>query len=96
MVLISRSTSLAFQDESMATLPINPASFNRTLESPRGMGIGFVMSTAGGRQTTFLEYILFLGVAWRLFLAGGGTLAFLEKEDGRGKRFYREITEEKN
>ena len=54
------------------------------------------MSTAGGRQTTFLEYILFLGVAWRLFLAGGGTLALLEKEDGRGKRFYREITEEKN
>ena len=80
----------------MATLPINPASFNRTLESPLGMGIGFVMSTTGGRQTTFLEYILFLGVAWRLFLAGGGTLALLEKEDGRGKRFYREITEEKN
>lgn len=96
MVLISRSTSLAFQDDSMATLPINPASFNRALESPRGIGIGFVMSTAGGRQTTFLEYILFLGVAWRLFLAGGGPLVLLEKEDSRGKRFYREITEEKN
>ena len=96
MVLISRSTSLPFQDESMATLPINPASFNRTLKYLRDMGIGFVMTTAGGRQNTFLEYILFLGVAWRLFLAVGGTLAFLEKEDGRGKRFYREITEEKN
>ena len=75
VVLISRSTPLAYQDDSMATLPINPASFNR----------------AGGRQTSFLEYLLFLGVAWRLFLAGGGPLAFLEKEDGRGKR-YREIT----
>ena len=96
MLLISRSTSLAFQDESMATLPINPASFNRALESPRGMAIGLVMSPAGGRQTTFLVYTLFSGVAWRLFLAGGGTLALLEKEDGRGKRFYRAKTEGKN
>lgn len=63
----------------MTTLPINPASFNQALESPRGMGIGFVMSLAGGRQTTFLEYILFLGVAWHPFLAGGGTLVFVEK-----------------
>ena len=79
MVLISCSTSLAFQNESMATLPIHPASFNQALESPSGMGIGFVLSLAGGRQTTFLEYIVFLGVAWRLFLAGGGTLVLLEK-----------------
>ena len=71
----------------MATLPINPASFNRALESPRGMAIGLVMSPVGGRQTTFLVYTLFLGVAWRLFLAGGGTPALLEKEEGRGKRF---------
>lgn len=63
----------------MATLPINPASFKRALESPCGMGIGFVMSTAGGRQTTFVEYILFLCVTWCLFLAGGGTLALVEK-----------------
>ena len=49
------------------------------VESQRGMGIGF-MFTAGGRQTTFLEYILFLGVAWCLFLACAGTLALLEKE----------------
>ena len=71
----------------MTTLPINPASFNRALESPRGMAIGVVMSSVGGRQTTLLVYTLFLGVTWRLFLAGGVTLAHLEKEDGRGKRF---------
>ena len=74
----------------MATLPISPASFNRALESPLGMAIGLVMSTAGGRQTTFLECTLFLGVARRLFWTGGGTLALLQKEDGRGKRFYGE------
>jgi len=32
----------------------------------------------------------FLGVAWHLFLAGGGTVALLLKEDGRGIWFSRE------
>lgn len=73
----------------MATLPINPYSFNWALVSPLGMAIGLVMSTVGGRQTTFFVQTLFLGVAWCLFLAGGGTLALLLKEDGRGKRFWK-------
>ena len=54
VLLISHSTSLAFQDESMATLHINPCSFSRALVSPPGMAIGLVTSTAGGKQTTFL------------------------------------------
>ena len=50
----SRCTSTALQEELRAILPVNPASVNFTLFSPRGIGIGLDMSSTGGRQTTFL------------------------------------------
>lgn len=75
----------------MAIFPVNPASVKRALVSPRGMAMSLVMSSAGGRQTTFLVWTLVFGVAWRLFLLGGGTP--LEKEDGNGKRFYQKRKE---
>ena len=92
MLLISRCTSKAFQVELMAIFPVNPASVKRALVSPRGMAMSLVMSSAGGRQTTFLVWTLVFGVAWRLFLLGGGTP--LEKEDGNGKRFYQKKKKE--
>ena len=54
ILLTSRCTSIAFQEELRAILPVNPASVNFALFSPLGIGIGLDMSSTGGRQTTFL------------------------------------------
>ena len=51
ILLTLRCTSTAFQEELRAILPVNPASVNFALFSPRGIGIGLDMSSTGGRQT---------------------------------------------
>ena len=73
MLLTSRCTAIAFQQEFIAIFPVRPASVRQAGVSPRGIAIGLLVSSTLSRQIIFLLDIFCFGTADLHLLDGGAA-----------------------